>query len=544
MPLDPLLSLIGDPRSVKVSASDVGSSECGRFLALKTRPDVKGVDGWRRLFSAWDDRLPIPVVTMVDLLREAHRLNHPTYQAQSAWLAQAFEAHGIHPLLRPFLRLAVDNVLEAHGSIEAELGPLQLRPDTDLVVGSPGRRLTVWAPLYETSDGVREVRRFRIGPARNDEQSSKWAVIAAYVAATFRAGTDLRRVRAVEIGAVDGSITVLFDGSPAEAGSWFTAFGQGLAAAAADEDHIVPCRSCGSCKAAGSCRALLPVDGMLGQDGRGHSSRSVSPGELEQHRLCAAQWLLDSCMHLPREQAGGEAAARGRAVHRWLQEAHSRRVGCRRADLPAPGTGLGLAEGVLTETEYEIAYPFLLQHAGHCPLDWGELVLAEQDLYGYDHDAEVITATRPDLVYRDGDVLAIREFKTAEQPYGSGQDEAYDRHLQIAFQICMLNSGLAGRHGATPGVVEMELLTGSERFLWTWDASDPAVARVAAGEVRRAVQGWHNDIHWKTHIGPHCAWCPVRRWCPDSDKWEMGTAMGAKGIASLSEEPASDQPPF
>ena len=36
MPLDPSLNLTGDPRFVKIGASDVaGSSVCGRFLALR-----------------------------------------------------------------------------------------------------------------------------------------------------------------------------------------------------------------------------------------------------------------------------------------------------------------------------------------------------------------------------------------------------------------------------------------------------------------------------------------------------------------------------
>ena len=81
----------------------------------------------------------------------------------------------------------------------------------------------------------------------------------------------------------------------------------------------------------------------------------------------------------------------------------------------------------------------------------------------------------------------IREFKTAARPYESGRDEAYDKHLQIAFAIAMLNSGLLARYGANTGMVELELLTNSERFVWTWDADDPAVAQVAAGTVRRAV---------------------------------------------------------
>ena len=51
----------------------------------------------------------------------------------------------------------------------------------------------------------------------------------------------------------------------------------------------------------------------------------------------------------------------------------------------------------------------------------------------------------------------------------------------------MLNAGLLARYGASSGMAELELLTSSDRFVWTWDADDPAVAGVAAGTVRRAV---------------------------------------------------------
>ena len=127
MPLDPSLNVDGNPDSVKVSATDVaGSPECGLFLALKTRPSVKVVDGWSRLFAPWGEGVPAPVVIIVDLIVEAHNHNFGTYEAQARWLDDAIVRHKIHRLLRSYIRLAVDNILEAHESIEAELGPLRL----------------------------------------------------------------------------------------------------------------------------------------------------------------------------------------------------------------------------------------------------------------------------------------------------------------------------------------------------------------------------------------------------------------------------------
>lgn len=547
MPLDPSLNVTGDPNIVKVSATDIaGASECGRFLALKTRPAIKVVDGWSRLFAPWGEGTPVPVADIAALVIEAQKHTFDTYEAQATWLGGAIDERKIHRLLQPYIRLAVDNVLEAHESIETELGPLHLLA-ADLSVGTADRRLAAWGPVYEAAGGLREIRRFRMGSVRADENSARWSVIAAYVAAVHQPASPARRVRVVEIGVLDGSSVVLFDGTAAEARAEFLAHGRSRAAAAADNDHVVPCRSCGDCKAAGACRALVPVDEMLGQHQRGLSSRSVSASQLEQYVRCPGQWLLDSGAHLPREEADGDGAFRGRAVHRWLQAAHARQLPCTSSDMPVPGGGLGLADGVLTEAEYEIAYPFLMQHAGQCPLaaEMSSPVLADENIYGYDHDAEVVSVIRPDLLYHTGNCLVIREFKTAAQPYESGRDEAYDKHLQIAFDIAMLNSGLLARYGANTGRVELELLINSSSFVWIWDASDPAVAQVAAGTVRRAAADWHEDKTWKTRPGPYCAWCPVRRWCPDNEVWQNGPAQpGQDVVMSPPPVPAPDEAPF
>ena len=550
MSLSPYLNLTGDSRSVKVSASDVANpSECGRFLALKTRPAVRTADGWSRLFSPWDKRLPFALGDVIELVIEARAAeDSASYGGLRDWLLHSIDQRGVHRLLRSYVRQAVENILEAHEAIESEIGSLRLLA-LNPHVGPADRMLTVWGPLYATEDGIREIHRFRFGTVHDKDDATRevWSDTAAFVAASYRRGEPPERVRVVEIGAVDGSSMVIFDGTAGEARARFAVNGRRRAAAVTEEDHVVPCRSCGDCKAAGSCRALVAVDGMLGQPGRGHSSRSVSPSELEQYLRCPGQWLLDTCAHLPKEHGSGEGATRGYAVHRWLAAAHTRQRGCSPADLPHPGTGLGLADGVLTEAEYEIAHPFLSQHVSQCPLSApeAEVVAVEIDMYGYDHDAEVVPVTRPDLVYRVDDVLVVREVKTAREQYGSGKDEAYDRHLQIPFLITMLNSGLLAQYGARAGAIEVELLTSTQHCVWSWDPSDPTVAAVAAGTIRRAVEGWHTDSAWDTHPGPYCAWCAVREWCPDRDLWqERASATEGAETPTVTTGSDEDAPPF
>jgi hypothetical protein len=112
MPLDGALNLTGNPGFVKVSASDVSAShDCGRFLGLKARPLVKVIDGWQKLYPQ-GARDPFPLGDIVDLLAEADRQELATYEAQSAWLAAAVARRGVHRLLRAYVTLAVENILE------------------------------------------------------------------------------------------------------------------------------------------------------------------------------------------------------------------------------------------------------------------------------------------------------------------------------------------------------------------------------------------------------------------------------------------------
>jgi hypothetical protein len=119
------VNLIGDAETVRIGASDVAQADsCGRYMALKVHPRVS-VSGWRPHSLPWADRLPIPVVLAADLIVDAQAASGTgTHAGLQAWLEGEFERRQVHRLLRPFLRSAVDNALEAHDVIEGELrGP-------------------------------------------------------------------------------------------------------------------------------------------------------------------------------------------------------------------------------------------------------------------------------------------------------------------------------------------------------------------------------------------------------------------------------------
>ncbi len=442
------LDLFGDPSILKVSATDIASaSSCPRHLAVKIRPDVKS-RRWRRSFGS-EKTFVLGIVT--DLVRAAHSsewAHDPQHLA--GWIAQELERRRIHRLLRPYATVAVTNILEAHWDIEDEIGPLQLF-QSDPSIGhrrayadgvgpalSHGRRRSRDPPL-PARHGSRRTRRLRTcsGPTR--PLRSQPAIPSRDTPV---------RIRVVEIGAADGSITVLFDGSPAEADAEFSAEAKHVAGSLGDLADATPGFECASCKVAGACEALIPVPEVLGQPIKGYASRSVAPSDLDRYQRCPAQWLLASDLNLPTDPEYSGAQTRGLLVHTWLEAAHARGVGCSDADLPAPGGDIGLAATVMDAADYAIAHPYLRHHVSSCPLatDGVEYVASETAIHGFDHDAEVIAVTKPDLVFRVGDRLVAREVKTTGDPAG----RRGRRHLcrQPAGPVPALDAGRGRGRGA------------------------------------------------------------------------------------------------
>ncbi|MDM8085132.1 PD-(D/E)XK nuclease family protein [Cellulomonas cellasea] len=532
---NPSVTVEGDRDSVWVSASDVEStSPCGQFLSLKVRRHAY-VSGWRRLWAARTvpDRFALKHVR--DIVRS---LGSPIVHSPSeigAAIARAFDSRPVVRQLRPWVEHAVWNVVDARDSIEATSGPLHLIK-SDPEVGQQGRSLSVWADVYDGDNGLRQVHRLRVKSAHPAafDGVDPWSATAAGIAATIRGRAAPARIQVVEIGLLDGSTAVTFDGDVAAAKAAYACYGQPRARALCDADHVQASRSCGDCKAAGVCPGLLDLDGFLGQDSRGVESRAVSPTDLRTYQACPAQWMMTAA-GVPREDTGSPAADRGRAVHTWLRAAHARGVPCTAADLPSTLGRAMIGTETLNREDYAVARPFLMRHVGCCPLaavPSPRVLAIEESLRGYDHDAEVVVALAPDLVYSDGSSLILREVKTTEMPPGSA-NEAFDAHLQVPFALRALASGLAEHHGFDRGVVELEVLTVDDARVWSWSTDDDETMMLAESQLETVAEPWHNDTDWLTTPSPACTWCPVRRWCLDRDVWAngLGTLPGS-GAAS------------
>lgn len=540
------LDLQGNLENLRISASDVANHDnCPRHLAVKTRPEAR-TGAWHRRFGSVDTFVPRWVQDLMlaalrdDEARDAARLPE--------WTRRQLDSRDVHHLLRVYLESAIDNVLEAHYELEADVGPLR-QLMVDPAIGKPPRVLWMWGPLFGTEDGVREVRRIRIGSAHHHPSNDDmlWAQTAARIAADVRGGVSPTRIRVVEIGAGDASITVLFDDTPERARDLFNETTRDLVGNLGSLTIAHAGHECGSCKVAGVCDGLIDTTDALGQTEPGYETRSISPTHLQTYEGCPARWLLTHELNLPKTTESSEAQVRGLAVHQWLEQAHRRGVGCKVDDLPEPGQGLGLVAGLMTEEDYATAYPFLQHHVATCPLsaDGVEFIAAEETIRGYDETADVITVAKPDLFFRVGDRAVIREFKTrAAVPVG-GADEIYTSLLQVPFTLGMFSSGVAEAFGCDEVTVEVEVLTPEQSVLYAWDGEAPGLLEQARTDLAQAVERWHVDAEWPTRPGLHCGWCSVRQWCPDRDAYLSAPSPSSEdGGVRFDPDPDDDPPPF
>jgi hypothetical protein len=332
-----------------------------------------------------------------------------------------------------------------------------------------------------------------------------------------------QRVRVREIGMLDATDTLLLDVSADQARAAFPAV-------LAERVHVLgggafnPGARCASCAVRYECPGPARMPGVLGVAGPATWTRAVSPGDLTTARTCTWQIHLERELSLPRaRRETTEAMVRGTHVHSWLEHAHARLVPCSAADLPLPGEGLGDVAEMLgwDEQTYAALRSYLLQHVAVCPLQRDDIAAAypEQSLTAWDTDVDVVMSTRADLVVDLGSGWLVRETKSVggvhELPVTAA--EVFERYPQVAVTLCLLADGLDPVTGQVdeaprPARVEVEILRVDGHEVRGFDTSDAEAVLIARATVADAV----DTILYapaEPHVGRHCTWCPVSRWC-------------------------------
>ena len=352
------------------------------------------------------------------------------------------------------------------------------------------------------------------------QEGSLWR--ERWPAATSQPGP-AQRVRVREIGMLDASDALLLDIAADEARARFPKHVservQVLGGGAFN-----PGSRCASCAVRYECPGVARMPGVLGVAGPALWTRALSPGDLTTARTCTWQVHLERELSLPRaRRETTEAMVRGTHLHAWLEHAHARLVACTLDDLPLPSEGLGEVAELLgwDETTYAALRPYLLQHISACPLHREDVVAAypEQSLTAWDTDVDVVMSTRTDLVVETADGYLIRETKSVGAHHEMPQTaaEVFERYPQVAVALCLLADGLDPVTGAVspavrPERVEIEILRPDGHEVRGFDTSDAEAVLSARASIAEAI----DTILYlpaEPHVGRHCSWCPVSRWC-------------------------------
>jgi len=449
----------------------------------------------------------------------------------------------VHPALAQWTEHAVRSYLAASAQIPAAPGMPEggvLVPVSRMWARQRGSLKPQDPEVYEelvtdrryAGYGVRELRVIRKGTVRDHPRDDAEIAVAVGVLAggspvwsskwekkqlTLGRFEECRLVRLVEIGCLDASCRILFEGTPEEAYERYGPDVQERVDELIAADGLRPGDGCGRCAAVAECPAVPSRPGFLGIENPGLPRRSWSVTTGRTYRKCPARAHLED-LFLPRDRAAedSEATVRGKAVHKWIEDRHRRTPGrsCDSADVPGTSEVWRHGDREVTGFQARLGTQMIGDHALVCPLADGSEdveVHPERTIVVHDPDADVVVMAKIDLLYRAGGRWALRETKTARV---LGEGDLLEQYPQLALAVLLVD------HGVLPGAeecgVELERLTGSGPVVSRLDPRAPDVLAQARRVVERHVSQWRADTDFTARPGEACEDCPFTRWCPDA----------------------------
>ncbi|RPK56832.1 PD-(D/E)XK nuclease superfamily protein [Streptomyces sp. ADI96-02] len=394
------------------------------------------------------------------------------------------------------------------------------RPSGPEAGGAEEYRFTVWGRCLASPDGKHRELRLPVHRIGRDAPPEGFVAATALVLAEGTPGPLPEHVRVVEFALLDGGTRELFSGSRSQALARYRAHGPGALAEILNGQEYRPGSSCVDCSYLGVCPALRSAPGLLGIETAGRPRRTWSVTNGRNYRACPARDHMRR-LRLPTADAVERKATaeRGRAVHAYLADRHSRGVPrpCR-AEVPEQWVPDGFD---LPDHERALGAILLRRHAAVCPLRCvrdGSDVRTEPRVVRHDTAADVVVLAEPDLLYRDRDSWVWRETKTSateRRPDG----RLLEVYPQLALAVMLV---ARGDLGGSPGRarVELEMLRPGGADLEIIDPFAPAHRDTAEQVVRTMVTAWHGDDLYEPAPGRPCGRCEVARWCSASSSVE------------------------
>jgi hypothetical protein len=532
----------GDPNHLRFRPTHVrsGARSCPQRLAMKVRPGLVPVEPVPRNRTRPSTYALGPVEKVLDRRAFDRRLDGEA--ALAAW--KASEARRHHNAHGRWVEHAVLHYLKAEENIDSGLRAEGTAVEPVSHHWARTRKLAVEGRLIHHEEtvtgrrfdgpGIRELRLIRYGSVEDRAPDGPEVGLAAGVVAGarrvlggkwevggYRLGVHLpvERVRVVEIGLLDGTHNVIFDGTASEAHTVYTNDTEARLWRSAGGGDYVPGDDCGTCPLLGRCPAVPSVPGLLGvaEPGPHRKTWSVSTGR--SYVRCPAPVHLGD-LRLPKHKEAEETPAtmRGRVVHDWIEAQHRREP--RQSCSPHDADGEhGVPEKTcdLPSKEAALAVQMAGDHALTCPLAAPSEALdvhPEETVVAFDPTADVLVIAKADLLYRTEEGWVLRETKTARRADEGG---LLERHAQLALGV------LLSAHGALPGGaggcrVELERLTAAGPMLREFVVADPVIVARARRAVTSLVEGWLKDETYKERPGQACASCSFVRWCPGGER--------------------------
>lgn len=530
----------GDPNLLRFRPSHVRADarRCPQRLAMKVRPSLVPVESVPRHRARPSTYALAPVEKVLDR-RAFDGLDDEA--ALAAWKeSEARRHHNAHTRWVEHATLnylrgerEIDSGLHADGVTVEPVSRRWARTRSLTVGGTPIRHEETVTGRRFDGPGIRELRLLRYGSVEDRASDAAEVGLAAGVVAgarrvlsgTWEAGgyrlgahRPVERIRIVEIGLLDGSHRVLFDGTGPAAHAAYTSDTEARLWRTASGGEYLPGDDCGTCPLLGRCPAVTSVPGLLGVAEPGAHRKTWSVSTARSYERCPAPVHL-SDLRLPKQKESEETPAtmRGRAVHDWIEAQHRRTP--IRACLPHDTDGEhDVLEGRnLPANEATLAVQMAGDHSLTCPLATSSQVLdvhPEKTVVVFDPTADVLVIAKVDLLYRTEAGWALRETKTARRADEGG---LLERHPQMALGV------LLSAHGALPGGpggcrVELERLTVTGPVLKEFAVGDPVIIARARLAIASLVEGWLKDTTYKERPGQACATCSFARWCPGGER--------------------------
>ncbi|GAA1035656.1 hypothetical protein GCM10009566_00070 [Streptomyces murinus] len=521
---------------VRIRLGDVRRSDrqCPQRLAAKIRP---GTPRARRAVGHLTDWAMSPFHDVLNLI-EFERLS--IEEALADWRSAPKQA--VHPGLDRWTEHAVRGYLAASAAIPAAPGVLShgaLEPVSRMWARQRGPQKAGDPEVYEemvtdrryAGHGVRELRIARMGSVRERPRDEMEIAVAVGVLAggrpvlsprweknRFALGgfSPARAVRLVEIGCVDASYRVLFEGSTEEAYACYTPDVEAHIDKVIAGGSYRPGENCGKCDAVATCPEVPSRPGFLGISRSDQLRRSWSVTTGRSYRKCPARAHMED-LFLPREGSAedSDAAVRGRAVHAWIEKQHRRTPSrpCEPGDVPETPEAWECGGAAVTGFQARLGIQMIGDHALVCPQreqPGGTEFHPETPVVVYDPEADVVVVAKTDLLYRIAGRWTLRETKTART---LSEGDLLKGYPQLALAVLLADAGVLPE-GDDRCRVELERLTGSGPVVSDIDITAPDVVAQARRVLEPFLSSWYTDTRYPTKPGKACGDCPFTRWCP------------------------------